>query len=548
MKKDKIVVTGIYTNSYKDVVNLQIHSCKDDYKFDYRYITDEEWQSAKTSKDFAFWGGNIIKTQLVIDKIKENFGSIILVCDADLVFLKSTEKQIRKELKHFDTLFLQERFDKKHQYEKAKANINIGFVAIKCNEKNLNFWEEVQAKTQQTHGWDQEIANEILLDKNYNLKWKHFSQKFANGNDITIKNIKKVFIGTSCGTIATRNKLTKVEYLQRLIKYSRSKNNEWFDENTLSTKKNKPFEYIFSLKNSPDKKHKILTLMGFRIKIKHKSKINIETTFRNILREELRNEIAKELCTALSISKLHSNVFPQFKNINSGKNVCIIGCGPTVTYYNNEINSKNIALNQSILLNKFKFDYLFCLDFVGIKKKAPDFFEQVAKTKCIKFYGKFISPDVPQIPNKNSDRENKVYHFYSSARHTEKSEYFVDDINFDIENHPLIDFASVSFPALQFALYTSPSKIYLVGLDTSQTGNILGLKNKYNLNKMLTGYKKLKKFIDIYYPDIEIISVNPVGLKGLFKDVYTQSYVDEHPELLNKNIEILKPEVNCVGI
>ena len=78
--------------------------------------------------------------------------------------------------------------------------------------------------------------------------------------------------------------------------------------------------------------------------------------------------------------------------------------------------------------------------------------------------------------------------------------------------------------------------------------NYLGLKNKYNLNKMLTGYKKLKKFIDIYYPDIEIISVNPVGLKGLFKDVYTQSYVDEHPELLNKNIEILKPEVNCVGI
>ena len=58
----------------------------------------------------------------------------------------------------------------------------------------------------------------------------------------------------------------------------------------------------------------------------------------------------------------------------------------------------------------------------------------------------------------------------------------------------------------------------------------------------------LKNIISNLYPKTEIISVNPVGLKGLFKDVYTQSYVDEHPELLNENIEILKPEVNCVGI
>ena len=31
---------------------------------------------------------------------------------------------------------------------------------------------------------------------------------------------------------------------------------------------------------------------------------------------------------------------------------------------------------------------------------------------------------------------------------------------------------------------------------------------------------KLKKFAKTYYPDTEIISVNPVGLKGIFKDVY----------------------------
>jgi hypothetical protein len=34
------------------------------------------------------------------------------------------------------------------------------------------------------------------------------------------------------------------------------------------------------------------------------------------------------------------------------------------------------------------------------------------------------------------------------------------------------------------------------------------------------GWKDLKKFAQIYYPDTEIISINPVGLKGLFTDVY----------------------------
>ena len=40
-------------------------------------------------------------------------------------------------------------------------------------------------------------------------------------------------------------------------------------------------------------------------------------------------------------------------------------------------------------------------------------------------------------------------------------------------------------------------------------------------------------------PDIEIISVNPVGLKGLFRDVYTKEYVKNNPELFENvdNIE-----------
>ena len=102
---------------------------------------------------------------------------------------------------------------------------------------------------------------------------------------------------------------------------------------------------------------------------------------------------------------------------------------------------------------------------------------------------------------------------------------------------------SVSFPAIQFALYTYPKKIYLIGLDTTQMPNYFGIDNPYNTTQMIKGYKEFQKFAKIHYPDIEIISINPVGLKGIFKDVYTQSYVDEHPELLEENIEIINEKV-----
>ena len=38
---------------------------------------------------------------------------------------------------------------------------------------------------------------------------------------------------------------------------------------------------------------------------------------------------------------------------------------------------------------------------------------------------------------------------------------------------------------------------------------------------------------------MEIISVNPVGLKGMFHDMYTESYLDAHPEIDRERCEVL---------
>jgi len=227
-----IVVTGIYTENYRSVVELQEQSCLDDYVFDYRYITDEEWNKHKSQDGFAFFGGNTIKTQLVIDKIKEYWGKLIIVADADLVFLKKTEDRLLQELGDKDMLFLRERYDfEKNPYEKARANINIGFVLMRCNERSLAFWEIVQEQVVNLAGWDQEIANEIMLNKEIDLKYALLSENFLNGGDINSKNIRQQYICTSCGTVAKRNNLSKYEYLSKVLEIAQGKNNVWFDGN-----------------------------------------------------------------------------------------------------------------------------------------------------------------------------------------------------------------------------------------------------------------------------------------------------------------------------
>ena len=111
----------------------------------------------------------------------------------------------------------------------------------------------------------------------------------------------------------------------------------------------------------------------------------------------------------------------------------------------------------------------------------------------------------------------------------------------NLENHPLANFESVSFPALHFAFYTCLKRIYFVGLDTS-SGHFFDKSGSYEVNSMEEGCHLLENFAQLYYSDVEVISVNPVGLKGLFTDVYTKSYVDEHPELLKETVKIIESE------
>lgn len=289
------------------------------------------------------------------------------------------------------------------------------------------------------------------------------------------------------------------------------------------------FNKIFS--KEQDVVYNIYKIFGIKIKLKKYDK-NLS---------KFSEAIARETYSALEVSKLHSKVFPQFRHCNYGKNVTIIGCGPTIKYYNNEADFVNIGLNKAILLENINFDSTFCFD-SGILEKCPGYLKLIKEKKYKKFIGKFLHPEFDyNFPEIIDEDKFNIYRYYGSKRHGFPNlREFEYSLHTDISTYPLADFYSVSFAALHYALYTYPSKIYLVGLDTAQTGNFFDGNTSYNYKKMIMGYKFFKKFAQIYYPETEIISVNPIGLKGLYRDVYTRSYVDKHPELLNENIEIIE--------
>lgn len=90
----------------------------------------------------------------------------------------------------------------------------------------------------------------------------------------------------------------------------------------------------------------------------------------------------------------------------------------------------------------------------------------------------------------------------------------------DLSREPIGDFSETPFSALQFILYAHPKRLYLVGWDCS-SGYAYNKPNAINpANYQIDILKNnFLPFINLNYPDIEIISINPIGLKGVFKDM-----------------------------
>ena len=237
---------------------------------------------------------------------------------------------------------------------------------------------------------------------------------------------------------------------------------------------------------------------------------------------EHRIEEQNEVC------RVNTKAFAEYRNAFRGKEVVIVGAGPTLKYYEPIPDAIHIGLNFAWRNEKIKFDYLFVQDGAYFKIISEDNnkVQLTEKIKKILFIGKrvAVTADVFRDCAENSLLTDKTFQYYLNWINGGQTIYQ------DICTHPLMNFGSVVNPALHFALFTNPEKLYLVGCDVSQLGHFYDKKKaklpSYSINSvgLKTGYARMKMFARLYYPDTEIISINPVGLRGLFKDVYTDEY------------------------
>lgn len=236
-------------------------------------------------------------------------------------------------------------------------------------------------------------------------------------------------------------------------------------------------------------------------------------------------------CWANIIHDVHMKSFGPYKNFCHNRDIVIIGTGPSINFFTPIKNAVYIGVNHAYRVPNIVLDFLFVQDF---GKGHVFSLDEIEKLECIKFIGKHCAAYKGMV---NADAPEEIFQWPNVKK------YYVNHVlgpagntplMVDIEYFPLMDCWSTIFSAIEFAFYMHPKRIFLAGCDTGTRlgGHFDGrphqtLQSSYDW--MYEGYLQVKEFAEIHYPDTEIVSVNPVRLKGLFTDQYTDPYLQAYP-------------------
>lgn len=256
-------------------------------------------------------------------------------------------------------------------------------------------------------------------------------------------------------------------------------------------------------------------------------------------KEDINRSILELKYIHIPAISTHNDSFAQYKNSLRDKTVVILGSAPSLKCYKPIENAIHIGVNHTFLNDYLNLDYLFVQDCLDIgntynQEKANNYRPNTYQ----KFYGYHYWVNCPSEKDLE-DAKAKRFYFIDQPQSRFNSMY--STCSSDITTRPLNLWGSVVHAAMEFALWTHPQKIYIVGCDSAATGHYFwssGNDDKVYQN-MRYGWAQLRKFADKFYPDIEIISINPVGLRGMFKDVYTQNYIEQNPDIKKLNPTII---------
>lgn len=241
----------------------------------------------------------------------------------------------------------------------------------------------------------------------------------------------------------------------------------------------------------------------------------------------LLNALSYQNSLYSKVLSTHKDVFEKYKDLHKGESAVLIFTGETVKKFNHNILKdkiiKYISVDTSFTDYNINFDYYFALEYNIVK----DSFTNLSKFNNLKMAKKFygmISPINNSeliIPEDICSRD-KAQRFYAHSVYYDngymmpRAEYAVD-----LCSDPLLCIGTIPVVAIQFLLYAGFDKIYLVGCDYTKD-SILNYERRYlnkDLESIIYNWKKFSFFAQTYYPNTEIISINPIGLKGIFKEL-----------------------------
>ena len=219
----------------------------------------------------------------------------------------------------------------------------------------------------------------------------------------------------------------------------------------------------------------------------------------------------------------NKKTFGSLKNCFQGKKVVLCGAGPSLNKYRPIEGALHIALNRALLYERVNFDWFIATDWVGI-----DFMQdEIINYNCLKFLGHPEgAPSERIIPESFRIKcgAKKFYTDHYIYMNGYNSNFIIDIDCMAIGNMP-----NIAIEAMQIALFTNPAELYIVGCDASQghfkggdkKAEVIAMEKCVGADESIVKWREVKAVADTYYPDTKIVSVNPVGLKGIFEDIYT---------------------------
>ena len=275
-------------------------------------------------------------------------------------------------------------------------------------------------------------------------------------------------------------------------------------------KKNEIEDYLFGLNNE--------------LKIKIEA---IERKNENVEKYGLfcyYNELAKNI---------HPLLFEKYRGINKGKSVVLVACGPSLDDYIVNKKMYHVGVNRAFLKKGLELDALFMHDKMMLDLHKEEL-AQLKADKFVAFATNRYNSENFNLSTKEVDEISGRRFVISDPGVPRINGGVFDVINPDICNGALMDRGGGTvFSALQFVLFTEPSQIYLVGCDCESSGYFKEAKHitqKNYLNEINELWLEAASFMRQYYPNLEVFSINPVRLEGVFNDLYTKSFLEKHPE------------------